>query len=160
MRVDAPLALCSEAVRPEWIDYNGHMNVAYYMLAFDHATDALLDYLGMDAGYRERTHCTVYTLEAHIVYERELKEGDPLRITTQLLDHDPKRVHYFHHMYHAEEGYLAATNELIIMHIDMRVVRGSAMPEDVLTRLEAVMTAHRSLPRPPQVGRTIGILRR
>ncbi len=153
------LSLHQETVRPEWIDYNGHLNMAYYMLVFDHATDALLDHLGMDEAYRERTGCTVYTLEGHITYERELHEGDPLRIATQLLDHDAKRLHYFHTMHHAREGYLAATTELIVMHMDTRAGRASPMPAPVLERVEALMAAHRDLPRPEQAGRVIGIRR-
>lgn len=86
------LELHTESVRTEWIDYNGHMNVAYYVLAFDHATDAFLDYLGMDEHYRDERRCSVFTAEAHVTYDREVRLGDPLRFTTQLLDWDAKRV--------------------------------------------------------------------
>src|SRR3546814_2037050 len=91
-----------------------------------------------------------FTLEAHITYDREVMQGDPLRITTHLLDFDAKRIHYIHHMYHAEKGYLASTNELISIHIDMRIRRSAPMPGDLLDRLAAVRDAHAMLPKPPQ----------
>ena len=75
----APLELHREAVLPEWTDYNGHMNVAFYLLAFDHATDAFFDHLDLGHAYRKRTDCSLFTLEAHVSYAKELNEGDPLR---------------------------------------------------------------------------------
>ncbi len=148
-----------ESVHPDWIDYNGHMNVAYYVLAFDHATDAVLEHLGMGERYRREFDCSVFTAEAHVTYDREVKLGDPLRFTTQLLDWDEKRVHYQHVMYHATEGYLAATNELLILHVDMVQRQVTPMPGAVQTRLAELQALHRELPRPPQVGRVMSIRR-
>ncbi|MDH3413494.1 MAG: thioesterase family protein, partial [Gammaproteobacteria bacterium] len=114
MEIKAPLVLHQGTIKGDWIDYNGHMNVAYYVLVFDHATDALLDYLGMDEGYRANTGFTTYVLETHVTYDRELKEDDPVRVETQLLDFDAKRLHYFSRMFHAQEDYLAATTEIML----------------------------------------------
>ncbi len=80
--IAAPLELHHETVRPEWIDYNGHMNVAYYVLAFDLATDSFFDFLGLDEAYRETSGNSTFAVEAHITYQRELAEGDPLRFAT------------------------------------------------------------------------------
>src|SRR5690606_22498874 len=113
-------------VHPDWIDFNGHMNVAYYVLAFDRATDKFFDWLGLDEAYRQATNRSTFALEQHILYLREVRLGDPLRFTTQLIDHDAKRIHYFHRMYHDREGYLAATTEIISMHIDLGRRRGVA----------------------------------
>jgi len=157
MSEEAPLCLHRGSIRPEWIDYNGHMNVAYYVLVFDRGTDALLDYLGMDNAYRARTGCSTYVLESHITYERELKEGDAYRVTSQLLDFDAKRLHYFEHLYQEPEGTLAATTEIMLMHMDVTTVRSMPMPESVRDRVASVMEAHIRLPRPTQVGRVIGI---
>ena len=159
-RDDGVLTLHRGVIRPEWIDYNGHMNVAYYVLVFDHASDAFLDYLGMDAAYRARTGYTTYALETHVTYERELKEGDPFRVSVQLLDHDAKRLHYFQRMYHDREGFLAATTELILMHMDLAAVRPAEMPAEVQARVAEVMAAHARLPVPEQKGRVIGIRRK
>jgi acyl-CoA thioester hydrolase len=155
--VAAPLALHSEVVRPEWIDYNGHMNVAYYVLAFDHATDALLDYLDLGVAYRRRTNKSVFVLETHVTYDREVHAGDPLRFTTQILGYDAKRLHVFHHMYHATAGFLAATTELIALHVDLAERRSAPMPDAALAKIEALVRAHAALPKPPQAGRVIGI---
>ena len=98
-----------------------------------------------------------FVLEAHVTYDREVKEGDPLRITTQILDHDARRLHYIHAMYHADEGYLAATNELMLMNIDYASRRAAPWPAFAWERIEKMAIAHKDLPRPKQAGRLIGI---
>lgn len=155
--IDAPFDRFTDRIRAEWTDYNGHMNVAYYFLIFDNATDAFYDWLGIGRAYKESSGFSTFTLEGHITYDRELLEGDPVRVTSRLLDFDGKRLHYFHEMYHAERGYLASTNELLAIHVDMRVRRSAPMPERILDRLREVKEAHAALPLPPQVGRRIGI---
>lgn len=157
MPIEAPLCLHRGVVLPEWIDYNDHMNIAYYVLAFDHATDALIDYLGMGQAYRKRTQCSTFVVESHISFQRELKVNDPIRITTQLLGFDSKRIHYFHRMYHDDNGFLAATTELLAIHVDLIQRRGSPMPLDVSDRLNTIMTEHMQLSHPPQSGRVIAI---
>jgi acyl-CoA thioester hydrolase len=147
-------------VEPGWIDYNSHMNVGYYLVAFDKGTDGLLDHLGLGEAYRRATNHSMYVLEAHVTYERELKLRAPFTIETQLIDADEKRIHFFHRMHHADEGFLAATNELLALHVDLTGPRAAALPGDALTRLEPLLAAHRRLPAPPQLGRRIGIKRR
>ncbi len=159
MRIDAPLELYRATVVPEWVDFNGHFNVAYYVMAFDHATDAFFDYLGMGEAEMEVSGLSNFAAEMHVTFVQELLEGNPLRVTTRLLDFDPKRVHFFHEMYHGTEGYLAATSELIGLCIDMRTRRVGRMPARYLQRLELVQAAHSGLPRPAQIGRVIGVRR-
>jgi acyl-CoA thioester hydrolase len=153
----APLDLHREVVRPEWIDYNGHMNVAFYVLAFDHATDTLFEHLGIGEAYRQATGCTMFALELHVLYQAEVKQGDPLRITTQLLGADDKRLHFFHRMYHAERGTQVACLDIVVLNVDMALRRGKPFPADAAVRLQAVMAAHAVLPRPAEAGRTIGL---
>jgi acyl-CoA thioester hydrolase len=83
-----------------------------------------------------------------------------MRFTTQLLDRDAKRVHLFHEMYHAQEGYLAATNETIVMNIDFASRRSAPWPKQAGERLEAVWSAHQHLPRPSKAGRVMGLKRK
>ncbi len=154
-----PLSAFKTAVQPEWIDYNGHMNVAFYVLAFDKATDGLLDHLGLGEAYRRATNCSVYVLEAHVTYDRELKLGETLAIDTQLIDADAKRLHFFHRMTHAEAGYLAATCELMGLHVDLAGPKAAPMPPAALAAIERLLAAHRLLPPPPQLGRRISIKR-
>ncbi len=153
----APFDVHREVVRPEWIDDNGHLNMGYYMVAFDLATDTWLDHIGLTASERARSGVTTFTLESHVNYLRELREAAPLRFTTRLLAFDKKRIHYIHEMYHAEEGFLAATNELMSLHVNLATRRGAPMSEDVLARLADVLSLHETLPVPPQVGRRIGL---
>src|SRR5438552_5925840 len=160
MRIDAPLDAYRDVVRPEWIDHNGHMNMGYYVVVFDLATDEFMRWIGLDAEHRRTQRVTTFCLESHLTYHREVREGDALRFTTQLLAHDAKRLHYFHAMYHATEGYLAATNELMSLHVALETRRGATMASDVLGRLATIQRAHGELPRPAQVGRVIGLAAR
>ena len=157
MRVESPLCLYTDVVPSQWIDYNGHMNVAYYVLAFDRATDAFMDFLGMGRDYRDNEKCSAFVVETHVNYQRELMAEDPMRITTQLLGFDSKRIHYFHRLYHARRGFLSATSELMVIHVDLAERHSAVMPVGVLDRLGAVMAEHLQLPRPPQSGRVIGV---
>jgi len=154
------LDLGQQEVLPEWIDYNGHMNVAYYVLAFDHSVDALMHQMGITPDYLKHQQSSTFTLEMHINYLQELHLGDPLRLTCQLLDADSKRVHYFLRMFHASEGYLAATSEQIMMHVSLESRRSSPFPEAIYKTLSGMLDAHRALPRPEQAGRIMGIKRR
>ena len=153
----APLDVYRDVVRPEWIDHNGHMNMGYYLVVFDFATDEFFRWVGLDAQHRECHAITTFCLEAHVTYHREVRSGDPLRFTTLLLGHDAKRIHYIHAMYHAREGYLASTNELMSLHVDLATRRGAPMAPEIAARLAAIQAAHDALPRPPQAGRRIGL---
>ena len=134
--------------------------MGYYLVVFDRATDAFLHQVGLTAELREGTGATTFTLEAHVNYLNELREGDPLRFTTRLLGFDHKRIHYFHEMYHATEGYLAATNELMSLHVNHSTRRSAPMAMEVTRCLEEILEAHEPLPMPEQVGRRIGLERR
>ena len=143
----------------EWIDYNGHLNLAYYMVAFDHGTDAFWDAFGLDDPYRARTGTSTYALESHVTYHREMCEGDPFRITSLLLDFDAKRIHQFHRMYHDTENYLAATNELLFINVDVERSRSTSFAADMLESLTRIRESHRRLETPPEADR-MGIRRR
>lgn len=153
-----PLPTQPLTVLPEWIDHNGHMNVAYYVLAFDVATDAVYEDWGIGLGYTERLQQSLFTLGMNVDYLCELFAGDTIRITTQLIDVDHKRVHYFHTMYTAA-GEIAATNECLAMNIDLPTRKSVPFPDEVQARLAAVHTAHSALGAPVRSGRTLAIRR-
>jgi acyl-CoA thioester hydrolase len=153
----APFDAYRDRVRPEWIDHNQHMNMGYYLVVFDFATDAFLAWVGLDEAHRRERRVTTFCLEAHITYHREVGAEAPLRFTTVLLAHDDKRIHYFHQMYHATEGYLAATNELLSLHVSRDTRRSAPMAPQILARLAEIQRAHDALPRAPQVARVIGL---
>jgi len=156
-REPAPFDAHRDVVRAEWIDHNHHMNMGYYLVVFDLATDAWFRHIGLDDGHRAAREVTTFCLEAHVTYHREVVEGDRLRFTTRLLGWDAKRIHYFHEMYHADLGYLAATNELMSLHVSLADRRAAPMAPEIQARLAAIQAAHDALPRAPQVGRRIGL---
>jgi acyl-CoA thioester hydrolase len=151
-----PLELCRDVVRPEWIDYNGHMNVAYYLLAFDNAGDVFFDHIGLDEAYRRESGRAAFAAECHVTYQREVMAGDPLRLVGQLIGYDEKRMHFFQWMFHAEKGFVAATSEWLSLHIDLSVRRVAPWPETIARRLADIYAVHRHLPRPQEVGRRVG----
>jgi len=153
----APFDRYRDVVRPEWIDHNGHMNMGYYVVVFDFATDEFFRWVGLDEAHRKARSVTTFCLEAHVTYHREVRSGDPLRFTTLLLGHDAKRLHYIHAMYHATEGYLASTNELMSLHVDLGTRRGAPMAPEITVRLASILAMHSRVERPPQAGRRIGL---
>ena len=150
--VATPFQADRQVILPDWIDYNGHMNVACYVLVFDRATDDFFDFMGLTAEYRATGKVSAFTAEMHVNYLREVRQGDEVDVTTQLLGYDAKRFHYFHRMYHAEQGYLAATSELLCLFMDMSQRRVAPMPPPVLERLAGIRQSHAALPRPEQAG--------
>lgn len=159
MTILSPLELYTTSVRPEWIDYNGHMNVAYYVLAFDYATDAFLDYIGLDHAYKAKANVTTFVADMNVTYIQEVFEGDPIRFTTQLLEFDGKKFRYFHSMYHAGKGYLAATNELLSLHIDLATRRVGDMAPEITHKLQEILDAHDKLEAPAGAGRILRMRR-
>lgn len=152
MTIPTPFAGASAVVRPEWIDYNGHMNVGYYHVAFDVAADVFFEFLGLGAEFRERHGATTFALEAHLNFLREVKAGDGLRFEARLLDYDAKRIHFYMEMFHAGEGFLAASYESLGAYVSVAERRTAPMPEALLARLAQVKAAHAVLPRPWQIG--------
>ena len=157
---DQPINCPLQQVDPAWIDYNGHMNMAFYNLVFDRALDHVFDFLGIGIAYVRERGGSCFTAEIHVNYLSELVVNDPLQVTFQLLDCDEKRLHYFEHMRHAETGELAATSEQLALHVDMTDRRAAPFPDDVQPRIQALMDSHRGLETPEQAGQTIGIRRR
>ncbi len=151
MTFEAPVSRWRETVLPEWTDYNGHLNVAYFGLIFDHGTDVFYPLIGLGQPYRDRTGKSTFAVEAHITYGREASVGDEVMVTTQLLGFDDKRIHYFHVMSHAEEGYRMATQEQLALHVDLTKRKVEPMPEESQKLLAEMAEAHAGLPRPREV---------
>jgi acyl-CoA thioester hydrolase len=154
-----PPILFRTEVLPEWIDYNGHMNVAYYVLVFDKATDALFDLLGIGAAYRHATDRTCYALEGHVAWKSELKLGEAVRVASQLVDADEKRLHVFHRMIRERDAVVAATHELLFLHVDLAAgPRSAPFPGEASAKIAAMLAEHAAFaPAPEEVGRRIAI---
>src|SRR6202795_654336 len=134
----APFVASPMRVEPGWIDYNGHLNMAYYNVLFDRAVDEVYELLGCGLGYVEASRHSCFTAEVHMRYLRELYAGDPVRVTFQLLDFDAKRLHYFEELRHAEGNWLAATSEIMALHVDLAAKKTAAFPEAVTAQLRAM----------------------
>lgn len=159
MSIELPVTL-TDSVRKEWVDPNGHFNMGYYAVAFDLATDGFFELLGCGYADIERTGGSVFLLELHVNFLREMHGGDPFRITTRLLDHDAKRMHCLGYMHHATEGFLSATAEMMLIHVDMKTRRAAPFPAETMERIGRMMAAHGQLPWPPEAGRAIGLKQR
>jgi acyl-CoA thioesterase FadM len=149
--VPAPLDFYRGHVLSSWVDYNHHMTEAAYLTAFGWGSDAMFTYIGDDDGYRAAGH-SFYTVETHIAYLREATQDAPLRITTQVLGVDSKRLHIYHEMMHGDDAALLATSEQMLVHVDVTAGRSVAMLADVKAALDAIVTAHSSLPQPGRAG--------
>jgi len=147
-------------VRPEWCDYNQHLNMSYYVLIFDHATDVFHANLGLDKEYRLSEGCSTFAVETHTTYLAEVHEGEEVYMTTQLLDHDEKRLHYFHRMYHAEKGFLSATTEIMTVHVDLNARKVVPMMPNIQQKTATLFEGHQAMSKPEQAGRIIGIRRK
>jgi acyl-CoA thioester hydrolase len=157
MTLEAPFARYTDIVRPEWIDYSGHMNMGYYLLAFEQAAICFFSVVDISEAYRMRTGHALFVAEAHIKYERELLAGAAMRFESQILDASDKAIDCMHFMYAAEDGYLAAVNQVLYLHINLEARRSVPFPDDAQDRIESWRAAHAILPRPAQAGRSISL---
>jgi len=152
----APFVSSVMRVEEGWIDYNGHLNMAYYNVLFDRAVDEAYELMGIGHAYLQ-TGFSTFTAEVHVRYLRELHAGDHVRVTLQLLGHDRKRLHYFEHLLHASEGWVSATSENMALHVDMTAKKTAPFPAHAMDRIAKMMAAHANLPRPEAAGRRISM---
>jgi len=135
----AELPVYRARIEPDWIDYNGHLRDAYYGLVASYAIDELMDYLGLDAAYRERTHCTLYSLEMHIHFLHEVKGADDLKVITSVLDFDRKRIHAGCTFICGRLADPAATADMMLLHVHQGQKPASAsLPDAVTAKLSAL----------------------
>jgi acyl-CoA thioester hydrolase len=144
-------------ILPEWVDYNGHLRDAFYLLIFSYATDALMEQIGLDQTGRERSGHTLYTLECHLNYLAEVKLGADVEVRTQLVAHDHKRLHVYHGLHRPGDERLLAANEQMLTNIDRHAGRSAPFDGAVLAQVQALQEAQRDLPMPIHVGRAIGL---
>ncbi|HEU0220683.1 MAG TPA: thioesterase family protein [Paracoccaceae bacterium] len=156
-----PVSLPLRQVAPDWIDYNGHMNVAYYTMAFDQAIDLFLEEaLGIGPAFVARSGMGPYALQAHFHYLGELRAGESFVPRIRLVDCDAKRMHVFCELLHGTTGALCATLEQVIVNVDHATRRATPYPDWAQARLQAMKAAHAGPERPRQLGAPIGLARR
>lgn len=153
----APFVSSAIRVEAAWIDYNGHMNIAYYHVLFDRALEEGFSLLGLGQDYVEKCNASFFIGETHTLYKRELKMHDAVRVTLQLVDYDEKRIHYYMEARHAAEGWVAASMEGLSLHVDLETRKVTPFPDDIAANLAVMKAAHARLARPQSLGRAIGI---
>lgn len=158
--LQAPFTSAEMAVEEGWIDYNGHMNVAYYGLVFDKALDVVYEKIGIGETYVAQRGMGSFALQVHQHYLQEIRMGERYRIEMLLLDSDHKRWHHMAWMTKVETGEVAATYECLSMNVDHKTRRSASLPDDVIARLARIVEAQKSVPRPPQTGAALGIRRK
>ena len=156
----APFVSSTMRIEPAWIDYNGHLNMAYYHVLFDRAVDKAFGIAGLGPDYAEERKASFFAVEIHTLYRRELTVDDTVRVTLQLVDYDEKRLHYYLEIRQATEGWVAATSENLSLHVDTATRKVVPFPTDIAANLAIMKASHARLPRPEALGRVIGIPRR
>lgn len=160
MTADSPLFAITRRVRPEWIDYNGHMAVAYYAQVFDECAEAFYESLGLGRSSAETGGGSLFSLEHHNCFLKELGADTPLEISLQLLDWDIKRLHYFMRLRARDTAVLAATSEQLAIHVDMGTRSSTPLPDEARMRLAEMWAAHRTYATPREAGHVIRIRRK
>jgi acyl-CoA thioester hydrolase len=158
--IPAPFISSVMRIEPQWIDYNGHLNVAYYNVLFDRAIDEAYELIGLGPDYLKQHGHSTMVAETHVRYLRELGESDPVRVSVQLLDYDAKRFHLFEQLLHATENWVSASCETMTLHVDMTAKKVTPFPDSVLRLIDRMKVAHAVLPRPDGAGRSVGMPRK
>lgn len=144
-------------IRPEWLDYNGHMNVTYYLYLFDQSVEVLFDLFGIGETYRKATGGSFFAADHHISYKAEVKLGEEVRLVGHLVDFDAKRVLYSQRMIRASDGVEAAAIGALALHVDLPTRRVKAMDAVTLARLGEIRAAHADIHRPDEIDRGVAL---
>jgi acyl-CoA thioester hydrolase len=157
MTTAAPFTGSRGVVGPGWVNDNNHMNLAYYLVLFDAASDALFEALGIGEAYRKEAGCTSFAAETHLVYEREMTLGDVAVISTTILDADEKRLHLAHEMFREGEPDRVCLQEIMFVSVNLATRRTALWTPAARSRQQAALAVHNKLPRPAKLGRRIGM---
>lgn len=141
-------------VLEEWVDYNGHLRDAFYLLIFSYATDAFMSLAGIDPLRDQRS---LFTLECHLNYLREVKAGTPVQVHTRVIAHDSKRLQLYHSLKAAGQDNMLAANEQMLLHVDLQGPHATPFSESTVQCLEHWLEGTRHLPLPAHSGRAISL---
>ncbi|RWU23588.1 4-hydroxybenzoyl-CoA thioesterase [Pseudomonas alkylphenolica] len=144
-------------VQADWVDYNGHLRDAFYLLIFSYATDAFMDRIGLDSDNRSTSGHSLFTLECHLNYLHEVKLGTPVWVQSQVVGFDRKRLHLYHSLHRAGFDEALAASEQMLLHVDLAGPRSAPFAADTVERLQAIVDDQRDLPAPTYIGQVIGL---
>lgn len=156
MRIPCPYISEPIQVKSEWCNSDGELTLAHHGVIFDRGAEGAFELMGMGAAYTELRRLSYYTAEAHTCFVRPLHAGDEVVVKLQVLDHDDKRIRTYQEMHHIE-GWLAATTEILSLHVDLGGPKVVPFPNEVRSKIEAMTEAHARLPTPERAGRHIEI---
>jgi len=140
-------------VQEDWVDYNGHLRDAFYLLIFSYATDAFMERIGLDADSRGQSGNSLFTLEAHINYLHEVKLGAEVWVQTQIIGFDHKRLHLYHSLHRARFDEALAASEQMLLHVDLAGPKSTPFNAPSITLLQALDAQQKDLPAAEFAGR-------
>jgi len=146
-------------VQKDWVDYNGHLRDAFYMLIFSYATDALMERIGLDADSRGQSGNSLFTLEAHIHYLHEVKLGSEVRVHTQIIGFDRKRLHVYHSLHRQGSDEPLAASEQMLLHVDLAGPESAPFTQTTEAALQSILDSQMDLASPEHVARGIRLAR-
>ncbi|MCX2688723.1 thioesterase family protein [Pseudomonas sp. DCB_AW] len=146
-------------VQEDWVDYNGHLRDAYYLLIFSYATDALMERIGLDADSRGQSGHSLFTLEAHINYLHEVKLGTEVWVQTQIIGFDHKRLHVYHSLHRADFDEVLAASEQMLLHVDLAGPKSVPFAQRTETELDSLLRSQEDLTLPDHLGRAMRLAR-
>jgi acyl-CoA thioester hydrolase len=155
----APFVSSTMRIEPQWIDYNGHLNMAYHHVLFDRAVEEAFSLVGLGPEYVAERNASFFAAECHVRYLRELRLEHRVRITLQLIAHDAKRLHFILVMREASDGWAAATAEHLSLHVDLPSRKVVPFPPDIMANLAVMKAAHSRLDVPDIAGRAVSMAR-
>lgn len=158
--IPTPFREYSTVVPPEWIDINDHMNARFYTIVIYSAHSLFSQRIGFNEEYVKATQIGKSVVESHLIYERELRLGDRIAVATRLLEVSGKRLHFYHEVFNADQGYRAAVGEQLDICVDLSTRRSRSLPPELLGNLQQIANAHASLPPPDKIGRSVTMQRR
>jgi acyl-CoA thioester hydrolase len=144
-------------VLPDWVDYNGHLRDAYYLLIFSYATDALMERIGLDADSRGQSGHSLFTLEAHINYLHEVKLDTEVWVQTQIIGFDRKRLHLYHSLHRAGFDEALAASEQMLLHVDLAGPKSAPFGERSVGLMQGLVEQQQDLPAAEFVGRVLSL---
>lgn len=158
-KIEQPIPLFESSVLSEWIDYNGHMNDACYVIAFSQAVDGFMSFIDLNEAFREQHSVSIYTLQSMVTYLKEVSEGENIVIKGQLLESDAKKLRLFLTMYHANTHDELATMETLLLHMDMKHHKAAPFLPHTWSLVETIQAAHNKLETPSNAGKPISLKR-
>ncbi|MFJ4113227.1 thioesterase family protein [Pseudomonas sp. NPDC089758] len=146
-------------VQEDWVDYNGHLRDAFYMLIFSYATDALMERIGLDTDSRGHSGNSLFTLEAHINYLHEVKLGTEVWVQTHILGFDRKRLHVYHSLHRAGFEDVLAASEQMLLHVDLAGPKSAPFTQKTEAALQSILDSQKDLASPEHVARVMRLAR-